>query len=315
MITISVPAKVHLLGEHSVVYGKPALLAAINKRISITIVGSKIRKIKGIKGYEKKIKQLLGILETEIGKRFNLKNIQPYSIEIKSEVPVGSGLGSSAALSAGLTTALLIFLNIAWNNKVVFDIAYSGEKFFHGNPSGGDLASVIEGGLLWYRKEFEFLKTFSPLPFKLHKNIKPFVLIDSSKPEESTKELVENVAKFRKSFPQKVDALFNSQEELAKQMVVSLRDGNEDDFIACIRQGEKNLEELGVVGVKARSIIKSIEKLGGAAKISGAGGAKKGSGMLLVYSKDMDKITKFAKKNSLEIIIIQVGEEGLRKNG
>jgi len=47
MITIFVPAKIHLLGEHAVVYGKPALLAAINKRISVQIVPSKIKSIQG----------------------------------------------------------------------------------------------------------------------------------------------------------------------------------------------------------------------------------------------------------------------------
>ena len=37
MITVSVPGKIHLMGEHAVVYGKPALLSAINLRLSVTI--------------------------------------------------------------------------------------------------------------------------------------------------------------------------------------------------------------------------------------------------------------------------------------
>jgi mevalonate kinase len=37
MIKVSAPGKIHLLGEHSVVYGKPAILAAINLKVHVTI--------------------------------------------------------------------------------------------------------------------------------------------------------------------------------------------------------------------------------------------------------------------------------------
>lgn len=314
MITVSVPSKVHLLGEHSVVYGKPALLAAIDKRIYVTIVSSKIKQIIGVKGYIKEVSQLLKILEAEIKKQIKLRKIPPYRLAIESGIPVGSGLGSSAALSAGCTAALLSFLEIPWNNKVVFDVAYKGEKFFHGNPSGGDLAAVIEGGFLWFRKEFDFLKTCSSLPFKPHKNIKQFILIDSGKPKESTREMVEKVAKLKTSSPQKVQSLFDSQEELTKQMVIALTDGDENSLIDCIKPGEQNLEKLGIVGEKAQSIIREIEKIGGAAKITGGGGVKEGSGMLLVYHKSIKRLLRHVRQKHLAILTIKTGEGGLRRD-
>jgi len=313
MITISVPAKIHLLGEHSVVYGKPALLAAVDKRILITIAPSKIKSIRGVDGYSVKIDELLQILETEIKKRFKFEKNEQYSISIKSDIPIGSGLGSSAAISAGLTAALLTFFQIKWDKKIIFDLAYAGEKYFHGNPSGGDLATVIEGGFLWFRKEFEFLKTFSTPSFKPHENIKQFILINSGKSEESTKEMVEKVAKLKIAFPDKVQSLFNSQEELTKQMTVALKDGDEDSLMESIRLGEKNLEELGVVGIKARSIIKQIEKIGGVAKISGGGGVKNGSGMLLAYHKSPEVLDQFFLQSNLENSKIRFEEDGLRK--
>lgn len=314
MITISVPSKIHLLGEHAVVYGKPALLAAIDKRILATITSSKTKHIQGAGKYTPEIRELLKILEKEIKEKTKIKKIKPYFMKINSQVPVGSGLGSSAALSACLTAALLSFLKVPWDKKTVFDIAYAGEKFFHGNPSGGDLAVVIEGGFLWFRKELEFLKTFSSLPLKPHKNIKQFVLIDSGKPEESTKEMVEKVAKLRTSFSQKVQLLFNHQEELTKQIAIAFRDGDEDSIIECIKSGERNLEELGVVGKRAQEIIRGVEKLGGAAKISGAGGVRSGSGMILVYGVDRDRLLNYVKQNKLKLLSIRIGEEGLKKH-
>ncbi len=314
MITISVPLKVHLLGEHAVVYGKPALLVAIDRRISIAITSSKTKRIQSAPMYTQAIKELLKILEKEIKKKTKIKKIEPYYIRINSQVPVGYGLGSSAAISAGITAALLAFLKIQWDQKTIFDIAYEGEKFFHGNPSGGDLATVIEGGFLWFRKDLEFLKTFSSLPFKPHKNISQFVLINSGKSEESTKEMVEKVAALKILFPQKIESLFNSQEELTKQMVSALKDGNEYSLIECIKYGEKNLEDLDIVGSKAQSIIRDIEKLGGAAKITGGGGIRSGSGMLLSYHRNFKRILNYTRKNNLEALIIKTEKEGLRRN-
>ena len=314
MITISVPSKVHLLGEHAVVYGKPAFLGAINKRISVTIGSSKTKQILGDQTYIKEIKQLLAILEREIQNKTEFKADKPYLIKINSQIPVRFGLGSSAALSASFTAALLSFFKIPWSNKTVFDIAYEGEKFFHGNPSGGDLAAVIEGGFLWFRKEFEFLKTFATLPFSPHKNIKQFILINSGKPEESTKEMIEKVAKLKTSTPQKIQALFNSQEEWTKQMVIAFKDGNEENLMECIKLGEQNLEKLGVVGARAKVLIRSIERIGGVAKISGAGGVKSGSGMLLVYHKDTGKLLNYIKQKKLEFLKIRIGVEGLKRD-
>ena len=314
MITISVPSKVHLLGEHAVVYGKPAFLGAINKRISVTIGSSKTKQILGDQTYIKEIKQLLAILEREIQNKTEFKADKPYLIKINSQIPVRFGLGSSAALSASFTAALLSFFKIPWSNKTVFDIAYEGEKFFHGNPSGGDLAAVIEGGFLWFRKEFEFLKTFATLPFSPHKNIKQFILINSGKPEESTKEMIEKVAKLKTSTPQKIQALFNSQEEWTKQMVIAFKDGNEENLMECIKLGEQNLENLGVVGARAKVLIRSIERIGGVAKICGAGGVKSGSGMLLVYHKDTGKLLNYIKQKKLEFLKIRIGVEGLKRD-
>lgn len=314
MITVSVPSKVHLLGEHAVVYGKPAFLGAIDKRISVTISSSKTKQIQGDQTYTKEIKQLLEILEREIKNRTKFKVEKPYSIKINSQVPVRFGLGSSAAISASFTAAMLSFLKIPLRNKTVFDIAYEGEKFFHGNPSGGDLTAVIEGGFLWFRKEFEFLKTFATISFNPHKNIKQFILINSGKPEESTREMIEKVAKLKTSLPQKVQALFNSQEELTKQIVIAFKDGDEENLIECVKFGEQNLEKLSVVGKKAKSLIRSIERIGGAAKISGAGGVKRGSGMLLAYHKDTGKLLNYVKQKKLEFLKIRIGVEGLRRD-
>src|SRR5690348_13142194 len=44
-ITVSAPGKIHLMGEHAVVYGKPALLATIDKRCFVELTKRDDKKI------------------------------------------------------------------------------------------------------------------------------------------------------------------------------------------------------------------------------------------------------------------------------
>src|SRR5258708_1232577 len=45
-ITVSAPGKIHLLGEHVVVYGKPSILAAVDKRGYVSITSRSDKRIK-----------------------------------------------------------------------------------------------------------------------------------------------------------------------------------------------------------------------------------------------------------------------------
>lgn len=332
MIKVSVPGKIHLLGEHSVVYGKPALLSSINLRVFVTVItdspspslraNSEAISINGFwiksgmtKEENEKIQHLQDVLENVIKKKYSIKKIPPYQIKIKSDLPIGSGLGSSAALSVALTKALFQFLKIpaderssSSNENSVFEIALAGEKIFHGNPSGGDVAAVLNEGLIWFIKKSDDVKIIKPLHFSISKKLQNFFLIDSGKPVETTKEMVELVRVKHEGSRGKFDAIFDDQEELTKQLVGALEIGNSALMIQIIKAGERNLEKLGVVGKKALNIIREIEKIGGAAKISGAGGIKDGSGMILAYLSNFSKIQALSKKNGWEVIKINLGK-------
>ncbi len=309
--TYSAPGKIHFLGEHIVVYGKPALLAATNLRITVTISRSHPKGvILKLGSFSEEVKRLRKTVENVIKNKFKLKKISTYTVDIKSQIPIGAGMGSSAASSSAYLASLLTFLKIDWDLNLINELAYECDKVFNGNPSGGDNTTVVNGGFIWYRKEADYLKTFSKLPFKLHKNIKPFTTIDSGKPVESTAEMV---AKVSINFQPRVVKLFNHQEQLVKDLSLALKEGGEDLLIKVIRLGERNLEKLGVVGKKAKSMIRKIEKIGGAGKIMGGGGISEGSGMLLAYHKDPKKLKALSKKENWNIIKINLGEEGLRR--
>lgn len=311
MITVSAPGKIHLLGEHAVVYGKPALLATVGLRVTVTLNPAKSRTY--IDTIVEKHGVITAVVESVIKKKLNITKIPPYKLEISSQIPIGSGLGSSAAVSAAYIAALLSFLKVRWNLKVINELAYEAEKAFHGNPSGGDNSTVVYGGLLWFRKESPGLKIIQPLQFSiLPKLAKNFILVNTGKPQETTKQMVEMVSTKYKVQSAKLEKIFDNQEQLVKNLLLALRDGNENQLIQIIRAGERNLEAIGVVSPSVKSIIRKIEQAGGAAKICGAGGKTKATGVLLCYHSKPSAIENIAKAHNLDYFKTALGVQGLR---
>ncbi len=315
MITISAPGKIHLLGEHAVVYGKPALLTTVGLRIAVTITPSDITS--GVGSDSPEVRR---VIEPIVKKELKFKKLPPYTLKIESQIPIGSGLGSSAAVSACYIAALLTLLKVKWDLELVNKLAYEAEKVFHGNPSGADNSTIVYGGLVWYRKEAPDVKIIHPLPFSIPEKLaKNFVLINTGKPEETTKAMVEMVSsKFnlpagrQEVQNSKIRKIFDDQERLVRNLLEVLKNADEAEFIRTIRAGEKNLESIGVCSPSVKKIIRQIEKSGGAAKICGAGGKTKATGIVLAYHKDKKVIEKIAEEFKLNYFSTELGVEGLR---
>ena len=102
MVAASAPGKCILFGEHSVVYGEPAIAVAIDARVSVVL--------KPCQGSWK-----LGgapLNERHPHARFLHSQLvgddsEPHSMVVTSELFPAAGLGSSAALSAAICAALM----------------------------------------------------------------------------------------------------------------------------------------------------------------------------------------------------------------
>lgn len=304
-ITVSAPAKIHLLGEHSVVYGKPALLTSVDLRLKVTI--SQGRTI------PPELISLQKIIERIVKKELKLKKVPLYSLEITSDIPVGSGLGSSAAVSAAYVGTLLSYLRVSWDLNLINKLSFEAEKVFHDNPSGGDNSSVVYGGLIWFRKEDPELKLIHPINFTITQKLaKNFVLINTGKPKESTKDMVLAVKELYDKKPKIVNNFLEAQERLVKELLSVVRNSDEKGLIRIIREGEANLESIGVASKLSAEIIRKVERKGGAAKICGAGGKSKATGVLLCYHKDKKVVEKIAKSYNLPYFSAKLGVEGVK---
>ncbi len=303
-VKVSAPGKIILSGEHAVVYGYPEILSAIDRRLSVEIEETGL----GLDIQPREGKSLVEYAVEVIKARLNISGLKNLKIRINSQIPIGGGLGSSAAFAVAITAAFFEFLKLPRSLKKINEIAYEIEKKQHGTPSGGDNTVSTYGGFLLYRKETETFKVFSPLKTKVFPSI---YLIYSGKPEESTGEMIKTVKDFILRSPKEAEKIFKETEKITRNFLRFLS-GEELNFGGLITRNERLLEQLGVVSVKTKRLIQKIESIGGSAKISGAGGIKTNSGIILAYHAQPEILTDFAKQEKLEILEAKLGERGIK---
>jgi mevalonate kinase len=278
------PGKILLSGEHSVVYGKPALAASIDLGVRVSVETHCNASVRNNihtddKGLVRKAIELAG------------GDPDKVTVTIDSDLPVGSGLGSSAAIAAAVIKAVRLYREMPLSNDELFQLTLEIEKIAHGNPSGVDPATVIYGGLIWYIKG-------KPVERFAMKHPITVLLINSGKPAESTKEMIEMVATKDKNLIEEIG-------EITIKMKYALETGG--DIIPLITANGLLLEKLGIVESKAQALSLALRNLGAGVKVIGAGGIHDGSGMMLVYHSDLSLITPFLKEKKIHYYEVSLG--------
>lgn len=137
------PGKLILSGEHAVVYGHPALALAVDRGTAVTL-----RRRPGPTAIERADftdPRLLPGLCTVLPEH-------GVGVEIESDLPVGRGMGSSAALAVAVVRAWAALEGQAMGFAETHAAAFGPERVFHGDPSGVDHAVSALGGCVRYRK-------------------------------------------------------------------------------------------------------------------------------------------------------------------
>lgn len=307
-LTYSAPAKVILSGEHAVVYGKPALVSAIDLRLHFTVTEA-----------ENNITDKTVLFISELVRKFlKKKNIsydtRSFNFKIVSSIPQGTGLGSSAALSTASVAALLEFYTgRAFDLETINNLSYKVEKFFHQNPSGVDNTVSCFGGLVFFRREFEFLKTISLLNFKIPQKIeRNLYLIYSGKPIESTAEMVKSVGAIYNSKPAVVEEIFCEIERSTKKMTVALASEERLLFKQALIKNQLLLEKISVVSKKTQNLLRQLQSFG-VGKITGAGGKKRSSGFLFFYTDSAKNLEDYLNDKKLSFYKFRQTSIGVRK--
>jgi len=282
-VTASAPAKLILFGEHFVVYGKPAIVMAINRRayikaktrkdgkihirsVNLEISGlfenSKFTPISG--GFEAKEKlEPIRVVAEKIfeksGRKFGV------DIEVDSKIPVAAGLGSSAAVAAAAAMALSRLADLEISKDEIFEITYEAEQLVHGTPSGIDPAITTYGGIILFKKDEK--------PRRLDVNyVLPLVVGDTGL-ERCTGDLVARVRRNREKYPSIIDPVIEAGGRTAERAVEALENADLETIGELMNINHSLLSAVGVSHERLDRLVNAA-RLAGAlgAKLTGAGG-------------------------------------------
>ncbi len=280
MITSEACGKYILVGEHAVVYGCNAIAAPLRAALL------KVR-IQPAKAYsfivnDLNLTEVLSSWVKDLQKLLELP-VTPIEVVGESNIPLSSGLGSSAALSVAMVRAL----NENFNAIKVAEVGNLLERKFHGNPSGLDVNVISHEGLMNFNKTngFELLKLTHP-QFE-------FVIVHTGE-KSSTAEMVKMVEpKLARN-----TALLQKFDEVA----IATRKNLEQNL--AVELGE-NLNEAGRMlcdlGLETE-LMKKIKSVGlsnglSAMKITGAGGG----GCMLGLIQDKERFLTAVEKYILPL--------------
>lgn len=150
-----VPGKWILAGEHAVLRGVPALVFPLRSRVLdlsyACATDSKTLNLY-LHGEHGEELQLLvwGVLERACEIKKFPRTSLVGDLTLKSSIPVGAGMGASAALCVALTK-WLHYLNVVQEEEM-FEFARTLENLFHGESSGVDIAVSLSGQGLHYQR-------------------------------------------------------------------------------------------------------------------------------------------------------------------
>lgn len=175
-----------------------------------------------------------GVLPTDIKKNTAtvailelLKNYSDKSIgvniEIRKKMPIGSGLGSSAASAVAAVYGLNILLGKPFNKMEVLDFAIKGEAIASGAVHADNVAPSLMGGIVLIR-DYNPLEIIElPVPSNLYCTVVyPHVLIETKKARKLIKKQIPIVSA-RKHFGNigsLVSSLYESNIELLSRTIV-----------------------------------------------------------------------------------------------
>ncbi len=247
--------KVILLGEHAVVYGSHALALPIHNAVAATLVegGEETPQVAEFASAIELIRRQLGVTERD------------FAVRVESRLPLGMGLGASAAYAVAITRAFNNRLGLGLDDDAVNAVAFECEKLAHGTPSGVDNTIATFAEPMLFRKG-------DRLRIEVVAGTAPLVIACSSQ-QGRTREQLDAVRERYERHPQHVDAIFDAVDALSRAGADALAAQDYATLGDLMNICQGHLNAIGVSTPELEGMIGIARQAGAAgAKLTGGGG-------------------------------------------
>ncbi len=291
------PTKVTLFGEHAVVYGFPAIVMAVPKYIEVEMkedVAFNLSsgpismerfgiKVKGgkVELDEESSRSILKVFSYVIEALKEI-GLEGASVKISSPLPMGAGMGTSAAVTVATLLAGLTLKGKRVSEEELADMAWEVEKKVQGMASPMDTSASALGGILKVYKKKDWHRE------RLKAREMPLVVGIFEK-RASTGEIVKLV----KTRMERIGVLKRVMEiigEISLKAEEAINSGDLTTLGELMMINNSLLEALGVVDRRVANAVHAAVEAGAlGAKVSGAG---LGGAVIALVEKDkMDEVT------------------------
>jgi mevalonate kinase len=288
--------KVILLGEHVVVYGRPAVAAGLPIGLRAEVLAGLGPLLEGDPGARDDVRprELVRAAATLVG-------LDPGDVvvRVQSELPPGRGFGSSAALAVAVLRALAAHAGRTLAHAEELELGRQLEAVFHGTPSGIDPAAAALGGC------FHFVRGEPPTvtPVRLARPLPLVIAFDDS--ERSTGEVVAALRARREAAPERYDALFDAVAAVVEEGVAAASSGNLPELGRAFDRNQALLETLGVSSTDTDRAVRAARRAGAlGAKLTGGGAG----GAIIALAPDAEPVVAALTALGKQTRTVRVGE-------